>query len=295
MPGRYPPLKSLEVFVTAGSLLSFGKAADELGLSPSAVSRRIRALEQDLDVALFIRRSKSVELTPVGERYLKEITPAFSLIRLATSDLLRTRKRLVITTTQSFASSWLIPRLPDFRQQHPEINVDLEVTADITGRNVDNFDIGIFLSRGHWPGRHAENLMPITVFPVASPDVATQLKTLGDLLEFPLIHVRQLPNAWDEWSTAVGLSIPSDPEKRSKDMHYNDVQLAFEAAQQGLGIAVGADVVVNELLRIGKLVAPFTSPVQSAFGYYLVCAKSRLRSPEIRDFRSWIKRIDRKA
>lgn len=282
-------MKSLEVFVTAGTLLSFGQAADELGLSASAVSRRIRALEEDLETALFIRRSKSVELTDAGAAYLAELAPAFVQIRQATSDIRQLSRRLVITAPQSFAVSWLTPRLPAFRARHPEINIDLEVSADITGRHADGYDVGIFLSKGDWPERHAERLIPISVFPVTSPEIGSQVSEPADLLAHPLIHVRQLANAWDEWFSAVGLADVLNPAERPQDMVFNDVQLAYEAAQQGLGMAVGADAVVGDYLQRGALVAPLKEQVKSGFSYYVVCARSRYNDPEVRQLLKWLR------
>ena len=284
-----PSLKSLEVFVVAGRLLSFGLAAEAMGLSASAVSRRIRALEVELDTTLFIRRSKSVELTVAGVQYLRNLTPAFSAIRAATEKLGQASKRLVVSTPQSFAFSWLIPRLPLFRDEHPDIIIDLEVSADITGRNADNFDVAIFLTRGSWPDRHAEVILPIKVFPVTGVELARNLKMPADLLNYPLIHIRQLPKAWDEWFHAAGVTYDKDNPKRLKDMHFNDVQLAYEAALRGLGIAVGADVVVEEYLLNGQLVAPFEKSVNSALSYYFICSKSRLRDPEVQKLLRWLK------
>lgn len=289
MAERLPSLKSLEVFVHAGKGLSFGQTARAMGLSPSAVSRRIRALEQELGLALFVRHGKSVSLTPGGAQYLTELSPAFAAIRDATHALSKSGGRLVITTPQSFAVNWLIPRLPSFRSHHPEIEIDIDVSEDITGRYADNFDVGIFLSRRAWPDRHAEQLAPITVFPVCSPAMAARLSEPSQLSHQTLLHVRQLPNAWDEWLERAGHREVAQAPERQKDMRFNDVQLALEAAQRDIGVAIGADIVVSEHLAQGLLVAPFTERVTSAFSYQLVCARSRLRDPEVASFRNWIK------
>lgn len=289
MAERLPSLKSLEVFVHAGRGLSFGQTASAMGLSPSAVSRRIRALEQELGLALFVRHGKSVSLTAAGARYLADLSPAFATIRSATHALSQAGGRLVITAPQSFAISWLIPRLPSFRARHPEIDIDIDVSEDITGRHADDFDIGIFLSRRDWPDRHVEKLVPINVFPVCSPALASQLTAPSQLAHQTLLHVRQLPNAWDEWLDQVGEADVALAVERRKDMRFNDVQLALEAAQRGIGVAIGADIVVADHLATGVLVAPFRERVPSAFSYQLVCARSRLRDPEVGSFRRWIR------
>lgn len=289
MAERLPSLKSLEVFVQAGKSLSFGQTAMAMGLSPSAVSRRIAALEQDLGVALFTRHGRSVSLTAAGAQYLEDLAPAFAAIRSATSALSRSASRLIITTPQSFAANWLIPRLPDFRRLHPEVEIDIDVSEDITGQHADGFDIGIFLSRRDWPERHVEQLVPIRVFPVCSPELAQRLRDPSDLAAETLLHVRQLPRAWDEWLKQVGHGAVAHAPGRRGDMRFNDVQLALEAAQRGIGLAIGADAVVADRLESGLLVAPFDLPVRSAFSYQLVCSRSRLRAPEVRSFRRWIR------
>ena len=288
MSKRSPPLKSLEVFVEAGTKLSFGSAGDALGLSPSAVSRRIRSLEEELEVALFVRRSKSVELTPTGEAYLEELKPAFAAIRRATAEIVRTNRRLVVTAPQSFAVSWLTPRLAQFRKLHPTVDIEVKVSPDITGQTADDFDIGIFLTRASWPGRYVEQLFRISVFPVTSPKLAQKISKPEDLLGLSLIHVRQLPNAWHEWFSAVGIALHDEAPNRRKDFYFNDVQLAYEAAQQGLGVAVGADAVVEQYLRQSSLVAPLRPPVRSALSYHFVCGKTRMRDPEVRTFHRWL-------
>ena len=288
MVARLPSLKSLEVFVRAGQLLSFGAAASELNLSPSAISRRIRALEEELDTLLFVRRSKSVELTPAGARYLEALAPAFAAIKTATQDIVNEANRITLTVPQSFAFSWLTPCLPAFRTAHPDVELDIEVSGDITGRYVDDFDIGIFLSNARWKDRHSESLAAISTFPVCSPELAETLVAPADLAGATLLHVRQLPNAWEEWLAAAGAISVFQSPGREKDITFNDVQLAYEAAQKGVGIAVGADIVVEEYLRDGRLIAPFAERVESGFQYHLVTSKSRLRDPAIRKLRQWL-------
>jgi LysR family transcriptional regulator, glycine cleavage system transcriptional activator len=289
MTERLPQLRSLEIFVHAGHCLSFGETATAMGLSPSAVSRRIRALEIELDTALFVRHSKSISLTAAGKQYLTALSPAFAAIRRATSDLKSASEALVVTVPQSFAVSWLTPRLPSFRKQYADINIELNVSTDITGRHADSFDVGIFLSRQEWPEHHSERVLPVSVFPVCSPALAQGLTSFSDLSKLTLLHVRQLPNAWKEWCDAVGASAVQNSHTREKDMYFNDVQLAYEAALNGLGVAMGADVVVADYLKSRQLVAPIDERVQSAFSYHLVCLKSRLRDPAVQKFRRWIK------
>jgi len=285
MVDRLPPLKSLEAFVVAGRLRSFGKAGAQLGLSPSAVSRRIRNLETELGVSFFERRSKCVELTAAGVRYLDALSPTFDAIRRATAEIRTDReiRRLVVFVPRSLAARWLTPRLPDFRARYPDIDLEIEVSLDISGHLADGYDVGIFLSLGNWPNHYAECILPITVFPVCSPAVAKELHTQADLASQTLLHVRQLPKAWPEWFRAAGMEQIS----ASREIIFNDVQLAFEAALNGLGVAIGADVVVTDYLKDGRLVVPFGPRVRSAFKYHLVCQKCRLRDPSVRKFITW--------
>ena len=287
MGRRLPPLKSLEAFVTAGRLLSFGKAGNALGLSPSAISRRIRTLEADLGSPFFIRHSKSIELTELGARYLERLGPAFDAIHEATENVRSGKRtdRLVVAMPQCLAARWLTPRLHAFSDCHGDIELELDVHIDLLTPYHGNFDVGIFLPAEPWPRHHVEPLMSVSVFPVCVPSISDSIREPADLSHQTMLHNRQLPDAWKLWFRAAGL----DPIEPAKDIFFNDLDLAYAAVINGLGVGLGGHILVSEYLRSGALVAPFGTTAHFNFDYHLVCEKSRLREKPVRQFVRWLK------
>lgn len=288
MTRKLPPLKTLEAFVTAGRLLSFGKAGNALGLSPSAISRRIRNLEKELGNPFFIRHSKSVELTDVGAEYLARLSPAFDAIHDATEKVRAEResRRLVVAMPQCLAARWLTPRLPEFHRLHSEIELEIDAHIDLLTPHPSHFDIGIFLPAEPWPRRHVEPLLSVSVLPVCVPEIGKNIRRPTDLAKQTMLHNRQLPDAWSLWFRAAGI----DPVTPAKDIYFNDLDLAYSAAINGLGIGLGGDIVVAQYLRSGQLIAPFDPNAKFDFKYHLVCEKSRLQERPVRCFIKWLKR-----
>lgn len=289
MVSRLPPLKSVEAFVAAGRLLSFGQAAAELNLSHSAISRRIQSLETDLGIRLFVRHNKSIALTEQGQAYLNEVGPAFDAIWAATVRQRggQTQQRFKLSAPQSFTSQWLIPRLSDFYQAHPEIALELESLPDITGTTASSLDIAIVMGSGRWRDRHADHLLPIDVYPVCSPgfvDRGPPLNDADDLQHHTMLHIRQLPSAWPEWLR--GVRAPHVVPKN--ELIFNDAQLAYEAARNGIGVALGAEILVKPFMEAGLLVAPIAERVRSAYSYYLVCRHDIMRNRAVGAFRDWL-------
>ena len=287
MARKLPPLKTLEAFVAAGRMLSFGKAGSSLGLSPSAISRRIRNLEDELGRPFFIRHSKSVELTEVGAEYLERLSPAFDAIHDATEKVRagRNNRRLVVAMPQCLAARWLTPRLPEFHKLHPEIELEIDAHMDLMAPRPNHYDIGIFLPAEPWPRRHVEPLVSVSVFPVCIPEIGREIREPADLGKQTVLHNRQLPEAWDLWFRAADI----DPVTPAKDIYFNDLDLAYSAVINGLGVGLGGDIVVAQYLRSGHLVAPFDPDAQFDFQYHLVCEKSRLQESPVRCFIKWLK------
>lgn len=288
MARKLPSLKTLEAFVTAGRLLSFGKAGDVLGLSPSAISRRIRNLEVELGSPFFVRHNKSVELTDVGAEYLEKLSPAFDAIYDAT-EIVRTERedhRLVVAMPQCLAARWLTPRLPEFNRLHSEIELEIDAHMDLLTPHPDRYDIGIFLPAAPWPRRHVEPLLSVSVYPVCVPAIGKTIRKLADLGKQTMLHNRQLPDAWSLWFRAAGV----EPMTPAKDIYFNDLDLAYSAVLNGLGVGLGGDIVVAKYLRSGQLIAPFDTDTKFDFQYHLVCEKSRLEERPVRCFIKWLKK-----
>lgn len=288
MTRKLPPLKTLEAFVTAGRLLSFGKAGNALGLSPSAISRRIRDLEAELGSPFFIRHSKSVELTEVGAEYLDRLSPAFDAIYDATEKIRieKENRRLVVAIPQCLAARWLTPRLPEFNRLHSEIELEIDAHMDLLTPQPSRYDIGIFLPAEPWPRRHVEPLLSVPVFPVCVPEIGKNIREPADLAKQTMLHNRQLPDAWSMWFRAAGV----DPVSPAKDIYFNDLDLAYSAVLNGLGVGLGGELIVAPYLRSGQLVAPFDPDARFVFTYHLVCEKSRLQEKSVRCFIKWLKR-----
>ncbi|MCW5731453.1 MAG: transcriptional regulator GcvA [Alphaproteobacteria bacterium] len=288
MRDRLPSLRAIETFTEAARRLSFKLAGERLGLTASGVSRRIQALEADLGVKLFRRFNRALELTPAGRRYLARVGPAIDRIRDASRNLRgKGGERVRLSVLQSFAAAWLVPRLPDFLARHPDIEIELE-----TGSAYEDFDaagiaVGIRFGRGHWPGRLADRLMTIEAFPVASPALVRgdpPLREPADLARHTLLLARHLPDVWPAWLAAAGL--PDLKPRRQRA--YDNSQLLYQAAANGLGVALGVEPLIGELMREGKLVRPFRQSLKLESSYYLVMRPDERQRPAIRAFRNWI-------
>jgi len=284
---RLPPLRAVEAFVLAAEHLSITRAAAVLGLSVPATSRRIRALEADLGVRLFRRLHRALALTEAGATYRDRLAPAFAEIRAASAALRAPPRRRVLRLNllQSFAASWLVPRLPRFQALHPDLRIELETeTAMVDLAAREDIDAAIRLGEGPWPGLAAVRLMTPEMFPVCAPALRRRLRRLDDLAGFTWLGSRHLPRSWAEWTAAVGR--PALRPQSTQD--FDNLQLLYEAACGGLGVALGIDVVVAPYLADRRLVAPFPHRVRRSRAYWLVCRKAERERPAIRALRDWL-------
>lgn len=288
MSTRLPSLGNIETFVEAARQLSFKQAGQRLGLTTSGVSRRIQALEAGLGVRLFRRLNRALELTPAGRRYLARVGPAIDGIREASRSLRgKGGERIRLSVLQSFAAAWLIPRLADFHARHPGIEVEIETGAAYEDFDAAGVELAIRFGHGRWPGLLADRLMTIEAFPVASPALARGspgLRKPADLARQTLLVARHLPEAWPAWLASVGLSGLKPRRQRS----YDNSQLLYQAAANGLGVALGVEPLVGELMREGKLVRPFRAGLRLESSYHLVMRPGERNRPAIRAFRGWI-------
>jgi LysR family glycine cleavage system transcriptional activator len=283
---RTPSLRSVAVFAAAGRALSFAAAAGTLGLTPSAVSRRIAALEQELGVALFRRFNRRIELTAAGARYLEAVGGALDQIGRA-SDALRPPRRqttLRLSVLQSFASLWLLPRLAAFKQARPDLDVEIETSAELMDLTDGRYDAAIRFGTGRWPGLAADRLFSSRVFPVAAPALlpGSQPIVAALLDRTVLFDIVQAPDLWTQYLQGVGLGRHRPRRRRS----FDNVQVMYEAVANGLGIALAVDELVGGQLAAGRLVKPFSNdPVPVRQSYYLVYRKER-QQPALRALRA---------
>jgi LysR family transcriptional regulator, glycine cleavage system transcriptional activator len=287
-----PSLNALRAFEAAGRLLSVQLAADELNVTPAAVSRHIKLLEDQLGVMLFDRGHRSITLTVMGERYLTDIVRAFESMRTATVHLTEARRRrtLKIRAYTTFSMKWLLPRLSTFHQQNPDVEVSLTTSLQAVDFNAEDVDGAIRLSHAPSSDVGFDRLVPNVLVPVCSPEFLRLHPELNDqtpeaLRGLPLLHSLARREDWAKWLDAAGVR----GVNALGGLSYESSILAYFAATQGHGVAIAQRVLVQDELEAGTLVTPFSFMLdEEAFTYYLVYPKSHLAKPEFAAFRDWL-------
>lgn len=288
-----PRLDLLRSFEAAARTLSFTRAADELSLTQSAVSRQIAQMEQGLGLPLFERRHRALALTDAGQLMQRAVVDCLERLRDATASVraLTPTRMVSVTTTPGFASLWLIPRLARFSDTHPQVDVRLAASFDVLDFARDQIDVAVRFS----DIRHAAGppLFEETVFPVCAPrllgDARRPLKSPEDLTHHTLLAMEvpqaNLPTAdWTPWWRVMGLG-----ELRGQNFlrftHYGDV---VAAAVAGQGVAIGRLPLIDDYLRDGRLVAPFTSRNTSRRAYFVHVSARAALNPHAQDFVRWL-------
>ena len=299
MRRRLPSLSALRAFEAAGRQLSFSRAADELFVTQSAISRQIRALEDDLGTLLFRRFNRRLELTETGARYLATMKDCFHQMEDATVRIRQkpSRDQLNLSVLPTLAIRWLVPRLPSFTEAHPDIDVRMSMSAASIDFNRDEVDIAIRVGRtdqfseevgGNELARvKATALFPDVLVPVCSGEVlrgGPQIKTLDDLRGHVLLHTTTRRNAWAEWFHGMG----TPPIVSPHEIWYGHFFMTHQAACEGKGIAMLPMIFVSEDLSSGRLVKAIDTPVVSSECYYMVYQEHLSSSRSVSLFRSWI-------
>lgn len=268
--------------------MSFTKAAEELNVTQTAVSHQIRRLEAELGVALFLRLNGGLALSEDGQAYLPGVRAAFQALRYSTEQLLESRDKSVLTisTLVSFASKWLLPRLPSFQQAFPAIDVRISASTERVDFRKDAIDAAIRYGRGDWKGLRADFLMSDEVFPVCSPALAQTLCAPADLANHTLLQVSGVTAGdWGAWLRAAG-----QPPQLAEGprMTFDLAMMAVQAAVDGQGVCIGRSTYVEDDLRAGRLVAPFGLRLKDELGFYLVTPHETAESKKIVAFRTWL-------
>ena len=289
MKRTLPPLNGLRAFEAAARHMSFTDAAEELNVTQAAISHQVRGLEQRLGLKLFVRRKRSLMLSEAGQAYLPSVRAAFDQLNEATEKLLQKDKggNLTVTTTSSFAVKWLVPRLGGFQRSHPEIDVRVSTGTSLVDFSREDVDIGIRYGRGQWPNLMAERLVSEDVMPVCAPSLVkgpNGLAKPADLKRFTLLHIGSFPDDWQVWLTAAGVK----GVDASRGVSFDFALAAYQAAMDGLGVALGRNPLVEPDLKAGRLVVPFEFKRSSDFAYYLVYPPEAIRRRKIKAFRDWI-------
>jgi LysR family glycine cleavage system transcriptional activator len=285
---RLPPLNALRAFEAAARHLSMKEAADELCVTPGAVSQLVKALESDLGVALFRRANRAIFLTEAGQDYLPAIRNAFRQIGEATQRIATSAESgiLTISTTTHFASTWLVPRLQSFRDACPGVDLQLRTGKGLADFARDGVDVAIRHGLGRYPGLKSERLFAIEMAPVAAPSLAARFPapaTPHDLLAWPHVHDADRKD-WTLWFQAQGIEdvgIPHGPA-------FDDSGLLLQAVLAGQGAGLVPVAMVMHEIDAGRLVR-LAGPVWPAsFAYYLVYPEANARRPKVAAFRDWI-------
>lgn len=285
---QLPPLKALRAFEATARHLSIKDAAEELHVTPSAVSQLIRSLEERLGTRLFRRLNRALVLTEAGQAYLPPVHHAFRRISKATQDVtaLSGSNTLTVSVMPNFAVSWLIPRLANFRARHPAIDLRIQSTAKLTDFARDGVDVAIRHGLGRYPGLRSDRIMAVELVPVASPALFTvheRPSQPSDVLNLPLLHEEARAD-WRLWLDAQGVDCVDVPNGPS----FDDETLRIHAALAALGVALVRNGLVENELADGRLVSLSTVAWPSEFAYYCVFPQETGDHPNIAAFRDWL-------
>jgi DNA-binding transcriptional LysR family regulator len=291
-----PALDLLVGFEAAARHLSFTKAGEELFLTQSAVSRQIKELEEQLGVGLFLRRHRALALTEAGKSFYASAAQVLTTMRAATDQLRAQagKKGLSVTTTNSFAALWLIPRLAGFTRTHPGIDVRIMADTRVQDLDRDGLDLAIRHGPASLAGSNAVRLMGERVFPVCSPrllkDKSRPLREPQDLRHHCLLQYDDPEgrHPWLHWKTWLEVERIADL-RPAGTLSFSGYEQIIPAAIAGHGVALGRSPLVKNLVATGELVAPFKSSADPARAYFAVVSKSAGGRPEVSEFVDWLK------
>lgn len=283
---RLPNLAALRAFEAAARHGNFSRAAEEIHVTHGAISHQVRALEEELGVALFARHGKRISVTPDGERFaetlrraLGEIATAAEALRAGAQD-----NKLTITALPSFAARWLSPRIGRFIEQHPGLEVMLQSSSTLTDFRRESVDLGIRFGLGKYPGLHTEKIMDDHYYPVASPryNGGRLPATPAELANSTLLRCEMEP--WTPWFRAAGLKA-MEP---AGGLVFQDSSMLVRAAAEGHGIALARHAIAMTEIASGELVRLFDISIRCHDSYFLVCPPQSLHKPQVNAFRAWL-------
>ncbi|ETX12507.1 LysR family transcriptional regulator [Marinomonas ushuaiensis DSM 15871] len=291
---RYiPSSTALKCFEASVRHLSFTKAAEELYLTQSAVSRQIRNLEEFLSRDLFIRLNKRLVLTGTGAAYYKEVVPLLDGMENACLRMLHRedeKTTLTISALPTLASYWLMPHLAEFQLLHPQFQIKVRSLGDAAKIDSENIDIILHYGGDHWPRAVSHQLMRENVVAVCSPSLLERVGGKGDkqwepedVTSFPFLHLSSRINAWPDWMVSQGLESGSFAGASFAHFH-----MVLEAAKNGMGLAILPTVLATRSLQMGELVAPFGKQVSTPHEYLLSYPADKADLEQVVVFRDWL-------
>jgi LysR family glycine cleavage system transcriptional activator len=290
---RLPPLNSLKAFEVAARRGSFVAAADELNVTPAAVSHQVKQLESYLDIQLFRRLSRGLELTESGRELVPELSKGFDHFARALGSLTagELTGKLTISVLSSFATLWLVPRLEYFLQTYPEIQLRVLTSNSPDGLDKGKVDVLVSYGIGNFPGFDACLLMRETIFPVCAPSLLNKLPIhrYKDLEQHTLLHdidvgVDEPTMTWRRWFRDAGLS----RVVAARNVEFENSVLLTEAAVRGQGVALGRMSLVRDHLATGRLLRPLKISRPADYAYYAVTTTLAAKHPRVQTFLSWL-------
>ncbi|MEP5727868.1 MAG: transcriptional regulator GcvA [Sulfitobacter sp.] len=298
MPAQLPPLTALRAFDAAARHMSFAKAAQELNVTPAALSFQIKSLEEHLGTPLFKRLNRAVELTNAGRALAPDAKVGFETLTNGWRAAQRTQdhQTLTVTAGPAFTSKWLAPRLYEFAQEHPEIELRFSAALRRMDFGRDDIDVAIRFGYGPDPGLYSLPLAQEWVTPVMLPEMAARYPTPQSLVDAVLIidestDFLDAPTDWLAWSKAIGMTplMPAGPR-------FSQADHATDAALAGIGVALGRRALVIKDLVEGRLVAPYKIAMVTGARFRFLCPQGTETRPQVAAFRDWILReIDKTA
>jgi LysR family transcriptional regulator, glycine cleavage system transcriptional activator len=287
---RLPPLNALRAFEAVARHQSISAAADELCVTHSAVSRHVAKLEDYLGVKLFTREHQRLSLNVRGAEYASRLTSMFDGLERLTADSFKnasSRFPLRVCVYRTYASRVLIPRLARFQAAHPEIEFQLETRDELPQNRHMDVDVSIALGTGEWPDVDAAFLCAEQLLPVASPKLLSgrTLTDVHDLREFTLLHAVPRLNDWAQWFALMG----AGDIDAYRGMRFDTSGLAYQAAINELGVAMAQTTYVAEDMEEGRLVAVFSTPLETERAFYALFAPAKRADPGVLAFTEWLR------
>jgi LysR family glycine cleavage system transcriptional activator len=289
---RLPPLTAVRAFEAAARTENFTAAAAELGLTQAAVSYQVKALEERLGAALFVRERGRARLTPLGQRLLPTLSQAFDSLEAAfASHRAEDESLLTVSTTHTFANTWLAWRLGAFQMEHPDLAVRMTTSNDVVDLRAGEADVAIRAGKGEWPALDVHKLMESDFTPMGSPECLDKLaRDLGrplqpaDLPRLPLISPQD--EWWPRWFKTAGVDLASD---RPRGGIRLDTQAdEGHAAMAGQGLALLTPFLWRGDLAAGRLKQPFALTSTAGYAYWLAYPPERRMVPKVKRFREWL-------
>jgi LysR family glycine cleavage system transcriptional activator len=289
-----PPLNALRAFEATARHGSFSRAADELNVTPAALSHQVAGLESFLGERLFNRNARSISLTPAGEVLYPGLNAAFLQIRQSVERLLDTfdGQILVVSAPPGFTAKWLAPRLHHFLTSQPDLDVRISATQSFANFLGDGVDVAIRNATGPFPGLWARKFLAIETLPVVSPRLIERhgpLDSPADLARFPIIHDDSLGRmfglpTWVDWLKAAGV----ENLDLGRGLYFSSADHAIEAALEGAGVLLAPKALALDDVRLGRLVMPFALTIASNRAFHVVCPEGHETRPKVAAFCAWV-------